>query len=612
MVASPKPELEPTFPEISLVRTTIGAEDTLNEWLGDCIARRSGRQPVIEYISEVDLSDKYAVIIALDNDSTWLDLDAEGLKRMQSIFQRVRGLLWVVRGARRQSPVANMITGFARSTRSENAGISFSTLDLDAEARLSDSKVADIIMRVAELVFDAERPRFAADMEFAEIGGLIHIARILGDKAKDAYVVRETCPPVPEPQPFKQEKRPLKAKLGQIGLLDSVFFDEDTRLQLPLGKDEVDIFIEAAGINFKDIMMSLGQIPMFHDIGLECSGVVSAIGDEVSDLSPGDRVCALVYGAYASSVRTHSITVARIPPNLPFSDAASIPVVFCTAQYALFDMGRLCKGESILIHAAAGGVGQAAIMLAQLAETEIYVTVSSTEKADHLKATYSISEDRIFSSRDISFAKELMRKTNGRGVDVILNSTAGEILYQSWQCLAPLGRFIEIGKRDIVQNSTIEMEKFADSVSFISVDLGILLREKPQALKRLLTDVIELYERNMIRSVTPLTTMPISKLHQAMRMMQGGKHMGKVIIEMKDEDIVQVKNQDKARRKAAANVEADATCAISAVNVKRRRFIPNHWRYRRLGALNHQMARPPRCETYHSRLTQRCKTERRF
>lgn len=188
-------------------------------------------------------------------------------------------------------------------------------------------------------------------------------------------------------------------------------------------------------------------------------------------------------------------------------------------------------------------------MLAQLAETEIYVTVSSTEKADHLKATYSISEDRIFSSRDISFAKELMRKTNGRGVDVILNSTAGEILYQSWQCLAPLGRFIEIGKRDIVQNSTIEMEKFADSVSFISVDLGILLREKPQALKRLLTDVIELYERNMIRSVTPLTTMPISKLHQAMRMMQGGKHMGKVIIEMKDEDIVQVKTKIKLAEK---------------------------------------------------------------
>lgn len=540
MLATAHLEQEATTPEFSLVLPNRKVETNLMQSLSALISDRFHQKPRVEHIADVDLEDRYAIVVALE-DTTWLDMTAEGLEKMQSIFRSARGILWVVRGASSQNPVANMVFGFARSMRPENAGLRFSTLDIDAASPLPDDKVAETIIQVAEMVFDTAQERFAADVEFAEINGILHIPRVVGEKAMDNYIVHETDPPVSELQPFKQEGRPLKMKLGQIGLLDTIHFADNKSLQLPLADNDVEISIQAAGLNFKDVMMSLGQIPFYHDLGLECSGVVSAIGSNVSDIKVGDRVCGMVQGAYATSVRVNNAVVARIPPDIGFAEAASIPVVFCTARYALSDMGRLSKGDSVLIHAASGGVGQAAIMLAQHAEADIYVTVSSLAKRKLLTEIYGIAEDHIFSSRDTSFAKELLSMTGGRGVDVVLNSTAGEILHQSWHCLAPLGRFVEIGKRDITLNANLEMEKFAESVSFISVDLGVLLDAKPQLLKRLLTDVLQLHEQKVIHPVTPITTLPMSAISQAMRMMQGGKHIGKVVIETKDDDIVQVR-----------------------------------------------------------------------
>ncbi|KAL8707059.1 MAG: hypothetical protein Q9225_007846 [Loekoesia sp. 1 TL-2023] len=538
LLAGTKSDKTSSIPDITLAIPKRQAEGNLIDSLQSIINDEFGRLSAVEQLMETSLDDKYAIVLAME-DSTWLEMDEKGLLKMRNVFQSARGILWVVRGARSQNPIANMVIGLARSIRPENAGLRFSTLDLDAEILLPDEKAAAAIMQVAKLVFGQEQLRLVADVEFSEIKGILHIPRIIEDRAKDDYIVRETCPPVPEPQPLIQA-RLLKMKLGQIGLLDSIHFEEDTSVQLPLGKDDIEISIKAADMNFKDVMISLGQIPYYHDLGLECSGIVTAVGPDVSEISIGDSVCGIVKGAYASSVRVYGAVVAKIPPEMPFSHAASIPMVFCTAHYALFDAGRLCKGESILIHAAAGGVGQAAIMLALKAEAEIYVTVSSIEKRALVMETYGIQEDHIFSSRDTSFVNELMNKTDQRGVDLILNSTAGEILQQSWQCLAPLGRFIEIGKRDIVQNSNLEMGKFADSVSFISVDIGTLLEAKSHIVKRLMNEIMDLYQRKAIQTVTPITTLPVSQVGQGMRMMQGGKHMGKIVVEVIEDDVVQV------------------------------------------------------------------------
>ena len=288
-------------------------------------------------------------------------------------------------------------------------------------------------------------------------------------------------------------------------------------------------------------MIALDQIP-YHEIGVECSGIVTAVGDFTTGFRIGDRVCALTesQGSYANRIRTPEHKVSKIPETMDFTTAASIPVVFTTALYALRDVARLSKGESVLIHAAAGGVGQAAIQIAQNIGAEIFVTVGSTQKQEFLEREFDIPRSHIFSSRDTTFGEGLLRVTQNRGVDVILNSVAGEALRITWDCLAPLGRFVEIGKRDLVQNNRLEMNKFLAATTFSAVEIGILAALKPDRFRMLLGDVIAMFRHGRIRPVSPIVTYPMSRVQEALRRMQMGKHMGKIVIKPEVGDVVQV------------------------------------------------------------------------
>ena len=289
-------------------------------------------------------------------------------------------------------------------------------------------------------------------------------------------------------------------------------------------------------------MIGLAQVP-HHELGSECSGVVISTGKNVTHLSPGDRVCGLAVGTFGHRTRTPFLLVSKIPEQMSFAIAATIPVVFCTALYSLRTIARLQKGESILVHAAAGGVGQAAIMLARNLGAEVFVSLSSTDKKEFIKKTYGIPESHIYSSRDTTFETGILRATNGRGVDVVLNSLAGEGLKASWRCIAPLGRFVEIGKADLVQNNYLEMKRFLGSVTFAGVDLTVVAEHKPELFNTLLAEVIELYQINAISEVAPITSFGMSKVQDAMRLMQGGKHMGKVIIQSQVDEIVKVSSK---------------------------------------------------------------------
>lgn len=288
-------------------------------------------------------------------------------------------------------------------------------------------------------------------------------------------------------------------------------------------------------------MIGLAQVP-YQELGSECSGTIKAIGKKVAHLRPGDRVCGLSAGTFGRRTRTLSLLVSKIPEEMSFTTAATIPVIFCTALYSLRTVARLQKGESILIHAAAGGVGQAAIMLSQLLGAEVFVTLGTVEKKDFVEDTYGIPESHIFSSRDTTFESGILRATDNRGVDVVLNSISGEALKASWRCIAPLGRFVDIGKSDLVQNSYLEMERFLSSATFAGVDLTVVAKYKPGTFNQLLTEVIELHRRKTIRLVSPITSFGMSEIQDAMRLMQGGKHIGKIIIQGHGDDIVQVKS----------------------------------------------------------------------
>ncbi|KAL8946123.1 MAG: hypothetical protein Q9183_007950 [Haloplaca sp. 2 TL-2023] len=179
-------------------------------------------------------------------------------------------------------------------------------------------------------------------------------------------------------------------------------------------------------------------------------------------------------------------------------------------------------------------------MLAKQRGADLYVTVGSADKKKLMMENYNIPEERILSSRDTTFQRALMAMTNDRGVDIVLNSTSGDILHQSWQCLAPLGRFIEIGKRDFVQNSNLEMQKFLQSVTFAGVDLGVFAQNRPRAFQQILVEMVELHSKHVLEPIKPLNIIPISEIQQAMRMMQTGKHIGKIIVDCTGDQKVKV------------------------------------------------------------------------
>lgn len=287
--------------------------------------------------------------------------------------------------------------------------------------------------------------------------------------------------------------------------------------------------------------MAMGQIKV-EDLGCECSGIVSAIDDAVAQdpqgLRVGDRVMCLSSGSYCTQLPLDARLAHRIPDHLSFETAAALPITYVTAYHSVHNIARLRKGETILIHAAAGGLGQALVELSQQVEAVVYVTVGSAEKKEFIIQRFGLAEDHILYSRDVSFSRDIMRLTHGRGVDVVMNSLAGEALRQSWTCIAPHGRFVELGQRDITINTRLDMAPFSRNASFTAFNLAYTMQNDPQAAREVMASVLALFTSGAIRGPDPVETYAFSQLEQAFRKMQTGRHMGKLVAVVQPDDLV--------------------------------------------------------------------------
>ncbi|WP_199579587.1 zinc-binding dehydrogenase, partial [Streptomyces sp. CRB46] len=208
------------------------------------------------------------------------------------------------------------------------------------------------------------------------------------------------------------------------------------------------IEVRAAGLNFRDVLNTLDMYPgPAVLLGAEAAGVVTAVGDGVTDFAPGDRVMGLVTGGFATHAVADARMVAPVPDGWTWAQAASVPVAFLTAYYGLRDLARLEAGESVLVHAAAGGVGMAAVQLARHWGAEVYGTAGEHKRA--LLRADGWDDSHLASSRDLGFEDRFRAAGGGRGVDVVLNSLAGDFVDASLRLLAPGGRLVEMGKTDV-------------------------------------------------------------------------------------------------------------------------------------------------------------------
>ncbi len=299
------------------------------------------------------------------------------------------------------------------------------------------------------------------------------------------------------------------------------------------GKGEVEVEIAAAALNFRDLMKVLGIYPLREGepalFGDEGSGRVLRVGPGVRQLKPGDRVMisSLKGGTFCSHFVDSAESVWKIPDNLGFVEAASISVVFGTAFHGLITLARLKRDETILIHAAAGGVGLTAVQLALQIGATIFATAGSEEKREYLR---SLGVQHVMDSRTLDFADEIMRLTNGRGVDVVLNSLAGAFQQRSLAICATHGRFIEIGKRDLFENKGLPLAAFQRALSFSTFDLPAVRRCLYSQWRAAWRFFSHGFNSGKIKPVR-CTAFPAREAIRAFRLMQSAQHIGKIVLD---------------------------------------------------------------------------------
>ena len=335
---------------------------------------------------------------------------------------------------------------------------------------------------------------------------------------------------------LNQEPRPRFAlTIPQPGALDRL---QMTELEKPeVGPGEVEIQVVTAALNFRDVMKALGFYPTDSPdatiLGDECAGRITRVGGGVSGLKVGDEVIAIAPGSFASHVLTRADLVVRKPRYLSFSEAVTMPVVFLTAYYALVHLGQLRPGERVLIHAAAGGVGLAAVQIAAHVGARVFATAGSPEKRQILS---QMGVEHVMDSRSLAFADEIMRETGGRGVDLVLNSLSGQAIAKGVACLAGNGRFVELGKRDIYQNSKLGLWNFRKNLSYFAVDLGRLLENAPVLSRALLHEFPRMLRARTFRPLTH-TGLPLSRAVEGFRCMVQAKHVGKIVLSARDSSL---------------------------------------------------------------------------
>ena len=321
---------------------------------------------------------------------------------------------------------------------------------------------------------------------------------------------------------------PLRLESRERGHLDTLRF---MPFALPAcGAGEVLIEVKAAGMNFRDVLKALalypGEAPDARIFGDEVAGVVKAVGAGVDHVAPGDRVFGLAVFGLASYTLARGGDVRRIPAGLSFEQAATLPVVFMTAWHALQNVARMRKGERILVHAGAGGVGMAAIQIAHQLGAEVIATAGSPAKRALLE---TLGVKHVIDSRRADFADAVMELTGRRGVDVVLNALAAEAIPMGLSCLAEFGRFIEIGKRDIYQNARIPLWPLRRNASFHVVAMDAVFAGDEALTRQMLEEISGLVEKGALCPL-PFRSFPACRVDSAFRLMAQGKHIGKVVV----------------------------------------------------------------------------------
>lgn len=488
----------------------------------------------LDQIRTASLTKEDTVVCIVETDKPFLaTLSEEKFQLLQEFLKRAQNLLWVALTSLKDEQYSQygVMEGFLRSIRHEESDKHIVNLAIESQGETME-EYAQYIAKAYRAAFELE----SKELEYIVRNGQLTTGRVAEDVSGNESL-RSLLYPQLQDKPFS-EGPALKLSVGETGTLDSLQLIEDIAQQAELLPHEVEIEAKSWGLNFRDVLCALGRLED-NELGVDCAGIVTRVGHD-SNVKPGDRVAMVSIDCMRTHPRALDHAVIKIPDNLSFEAAASILVPGMTAYYSMIELARVRKGEKVLIHSAAGSTGQMAIWMAKMKGAEVFTTVSSAEKRKFLQETFGIPDDHIFNSRNTSFAQGVLRVTNGYGVDVVMNSISGDSLRATWECMAPFGRFVEIGVIDIKANSSLPMAGFARNVSYSAVDLRYVILKNPELTFDLLKSTIDLLAKGAIQHPGPLHLYPVSKVEEAFRYLQGGKNIGRIILNVDPSDVVPV------------------------------------------------------------------------
>jgi len=411
----------------------------------------------------------------------------------------------------RVDPAATALWGIAATAAAELPNCEVRLLDLDAATATLDG---DSARAIAAVCTDQ-----SAEDRHALRNGEGHVARLVPLHAAAS--------------PPGATSATADTRIGAPGATNLVVRNrgdlsglalEPARRNTP-GPRQVEVEVLASGLNFRDVLNLLDMYPgEAGALGNECCGRVVAVGSDVSELRPGDLVCCIAEGTFGSHVIAEADLTFAVPRELSIAQAATFPIAYLTAYLALHRIGRIRVGQRVLIHAAAGGVGLAAVTLARAAGAEVLATAGSEEKREYLR---NLGIRHVFDSRTPLSALTVLEATDGHGVDLLLNSLTGEAIDQGLHSLAPGGHFLEIGLREV--RKLAQVEAIRDDIAYTPLLLGDWCRRAPAAVRAMWGDLIELLSDGRIEP-PPVRTFPIAAAESAFRFMARARHIGRLAV----------------------------------------------------------------------------------
>ncbi|CAG8904561.1 unnamed protein product [Penicillium egyptiacum] len=487
----------------------------------------------LEEVTEEMISQS-TVISLLEMEAPFIPtMTPEDMKRFKIVTDNAAELIWLT-GASTitgDAPDLSLASGLSRALMLEQPALRFVTLDVGkSPGRVSRDTICTKIQHILTVEDEAD------DKEFVLHDGLLHVSRFLPDTTLNKLFSKRQVDEIDTMT--LAEASPAQLAIKRVGITDSIYFQRLANPPTAIPSGQVEIEVKAVSLNAKDIYTLSGKIETRKGTAaIEFSGIVRAVASDVSHLVVGDRVVVLAPNSFSTIERVPAWACLKMLPHESFEVMPTLPVIYGTALYALDDRAHLRTGESILVHSGAGAFGTATIAIALQRGATVYATVSTEEKKDYLVNELGVPRENIFASRDDSFVAGILAATNGQGVDVVVNSLTGDLLHATWQCCANFGRFVEVGKRDIIDAGQLDMRMFLRNVTFTAFDLTELFYHEDEHYRNIWTtkfaEALELYRAGIVKPV-PIATFDVSEIAQAYRFFSTKGRIGKVVISLEN------------------------------------------------------------------------------